>query len=249
MRKALEFAIFTPLVFHSGDNSSAYEKMAPCETEFVGSRVVFPHPNPRFQHEIVTEGCYTSKGGFDIRADRVIVDIGANVGIFTILAALTAKKARVICLEPEQRNYQFLCDNLSANSITNAEPARLAMAREEGITSLHVRNRGSGSILNKNDTRSNSTVQLVQTVSMSSMMLRYAIDKIDMLKMDIEGAEFQVFEKDDWLNGTRKLAIEVHPDSGDPGIIIQKLKRRGFEVRVTPAYARGLLYLYAHLPD
>ena len=82
-------------------NRSAYSLMGTCSTPAFGRQVTLPHPEPRFIDEIVLRKCYVPSPEFDISEDDVVVDAGANVGIFTIYAALRAQRGKVISIEPE----------------------------------------------------------------------------------------------------------------------------------------------------
>jgi FkbM family methyltransferase len=79
----------------------------------------------------------------------------------------------------------------------------------------------------------------------------YDLKTIDFLKMDIEGAEFNIFRDSvGWLNGVNNFAMEVHHAFGDPGDIVQKLQQAGFRVKWLddngyPVPIRQAGYIYA----
>jgi len=81
-----------------------------------GRKIIFHHPDIGFTREIISKGCYTSMAGFDIASDDVVVDLGANVGVFSILAGIRAHDGHVVAIEPEDQNYRFLCDNVNGQS-------------------------------------------------------------------------------------------------------------------------------------
>jgi FkbM family methyltransferase len=77
------------------------------------------------------------------------------------------------------------------------------------------------------------------------------IDHVDFMKMDIEGAEFGIFaEPTPWLTRVDNIAMEVHSECGDPGVIVQHLQQHGFDVTWChdygyPVEARNAGYIYA----
>jgi SAM-dependent methyltransferase len=92
-------------------------------------------------------------------------------------------------------------------------------------------------------------VRLAATVE--EVMDAHDLRRINFLKMDIEGAEFDIFrDSSRWLDRVENLAMEVHNQAGDPRDIIQRLEQAGFRVKwlddsgypVEPRYAG---YIYA----
>lgn len=74
-------------------------------------------------------------------------------------------------------------------------------------------------------------------------MERHLLDEIDVLKIDIEGAEFVIFADNadtDWLQKVRFLAIEIHPDAGDVLVIKKKLREFGFTIFETGETTIGI---------
>jgi FkbM family methyltransferase len=88
-------------------------------------------------------------------------------------------------------------------------------------------------------------------ITIEELIQLYGLPHIDFLKMDIEGAEFDIFRDSvHWLDGVDNLAMEVHNTAGNPEAIIQRLQQRGFRVKWLddagyPAEPRNAGYLYA----
>lgn len=114
---------------------------------------------------------------------QVIVDIGAHIGMASILFALEYPQAKVIALEPEAHNFAALVRNTAPyKAIT---PIQAALWREDGEVNLgpspaHIK--GAFAI-----TESGS--QKVRSLTMQTLLRECEIDSIDLLKVDIEGAE------------------------------------------------------------
>jgi FkbM family methyltransferase len=88
-------------------------------------------------------------------------------------------------------------------------------------------------------------------ITVDELMKTYGVQHVDFLKMDIEGAEFAIFRDSvSWLEQVDNLAMEVHNTVGDPGEIIQRLQRQGFQVKWLddggyPVEPRNAGYIYA----
>jgi len=150
--------------------------------------------------EIHLHGCY----GFDpAKRYGVVVDLGANSGTFSVLAAKSAE--RVIAVECGRSDLKKLFDvTMHLNGVTNAVFINKAVAASDG------------------DGR----------ISMRRLILDYAPDGVDFLKVDIEGAESELFgRKPKWLYQVKQISMEVHPCFGaDVGHIKNTLENNGFAV-------------------
>ncbi|MEO6805463.1 MAG: FkbM family methyltransferase [Edaphobacter sp.] len=88
-------------------------------------------------------------------------------------------------------------------------------------------------------------------ITVDELMKSYGLHHIDFLKMDIEGAEFDIFrDSAKWLDNVDNLAMEVHHAVGNPAEIIDRLQQKGFRVKWLddagyPTDQRNAGYLYA----
>lgn len=148
---------------------------------------------------------------FDFNPD-VIIDAGANIGLASIYFAKRYPEAHIYAIEPETTNYNRLLDTI--NSYKNIMPFKAALHHttneEMEIVDQGVGHWGFATKI-KEDI-SNNSLETIKTVSISSLIDKYELQKIDILKMDIEGAEADVFMKNynDWLPKVKCLIIEFH---------------------------------------
>lgn len=87
--------------------------------------------------------------------------------------------------------------------------------------------------------------------TVEEVMDRFELERVNFLKMDIEGAEFAIFrDSTRWLRRVDNLAMEVHNPVGDPGEIVKRLEEVGFRVKWAdengePIKSREACYIYA----
>ena len=148
-------------------------------------------------------------------SDRgTVLDLGANVGLFTIVAAKKlVPYGRVIAVEPHPELAAILRQNLNQNGITNVQVLEAAASTSDGEISLHLTPHSLGASICSQDGSSASVT--VRAVSLSQIVREAG--EIDLLKADIEGAEWPIlFESgaEAW-NSIKRIAMEFHLDSAD----------------------------------
>jgi FkbM family methyltransferase len=125
-------------------------------------------------------------------ATFTFVDIGANVGLYSMfVAARGGERARVLAIEPQPGIVERLAFNLRANPQLNIELAPVAVADREGEIELVIDNRDSGGTrLNKSAaTSGDGEVVQVRCRPLTAILGDAGIAAVDALKIDIEGAE------------------------------------------------------------
>lgn len=176
----------------------------------------------------------------------IVVDLGGNIGSFSLLASKTATK--VIALEPDPANYAQFVKNMDLNKVENVIPLNMAIGGYNGTGVLHsARNNKASSSLVVDV--SDDTID-IEVCTLSKLMSDNDIDRIDLLKVDIEGSEYQLFEQveADELSRIETIVMETHRLPGhSPDVIVAKLEANGFNVkrRRTKLSMAGLDYFYA----
>lgn len=141
---------------------------------------------------------------------QTIIDVGAHVGISSILFALKYPRAKIFAVEPEESNFRALVRNVKA--YRNIVPIRAALWRQDGevgLTQSDAHPKGSYRV-------TENGTQMVRAITMTALMRDARIESIDLLKVDIEGAEIQVFADCPWIGKVGVIAIELH-DRVRPG--------------------------------
>jgi len=142
---------------------------------------------------------------------KTIVDAGAHIGMASILFARKYPAAKIIAIEPEPKNFEALVRNTS--TYRTIIPLQAALWKEDGEVTLgrsDAHPKGAFQVVESGGER-------VRAITMDTVMRETGINSIDLLKVDIEGAEKEVFEAcGTWIRKVQVIAIELH-DRMKPG--------------------------------
>jgi FkbM family methyltransferase len=156
--------------------------------------------------EVFVRRRYGTMQGF-----RTIVDVGANVGSFALYAAQSCPAARIFCYEPEERNFALLRQNLRINALAGRVAAfQRAVGSSRGVRSLSVP--GISQLNAFDDLRAGATRQRVDCTTLRDIRTEHGLDRLDLLKMNCEGAEYEVLEacSSSDYEGLLNIRLEYH---------------------------------------
>lgn len=147
---------------------------------------------------------------------RTIIDLGANIGLVAIHYANLYPTATIIAVEPDPENFALLVKNTIAYG--NIRPLRAAVWSSN--IPLQIEDPGRdfwGRTVRPRDA-SRIIGATVPGITVTELMRQFELRSIDLLKIDIEGAEKELFESgcEDWLFSTKAILIELH-DRLSPG--------------------------------
>lgn len=138
---------------------------------------------------------------------ETLVDLGANIGLTSLWLGSQIRPTKVVCVEPNARNIPLLRANLSALDAPALVVAG-AVARESGSAYFRARTEGWGGLLTPGP---RGATEEVPCFSMASILQMGELERVDILKIDIEGAEAQVLaDGPEWLARVNTLIIEIH---------------------------------------
>lgn len=148
-----------------------------------------------------------------VKKGMTVVDIGANIGYYTVLAGkLAGSKGQVYAFEPEQRNFGDLAGNIRLNRLSNVLPFQKAVSDRDGRAVLHISRFESGEHSLAVCDSHREGMANVETVRLDTAIK----GRVDIIKTDTEGNEIKVLEgAKRLLTGNRdvKLFVEFLPDS------------------------------------
>lgn len=144
-----------------------------------------------------------------LKKEDIFVDIGANIGIFSCIAA--KKSHKVYSIEPTTHTFQRLIENFNLNNIQNAEALHLAVSAEIAELEMHISEDGmdAWNTLGAKPDVGNFILQKVNTITLDKFVLSYLNNNTEncLIKIDVEGWEKLVIE-----GGHITLSNETAPD-------------------------------------
>ncbi len=126
------------------------------------------------------------------KENMIIFDIGAHIGSFTMKVAMEG--AHVYAFEPDKDNYELLLENIKLNKLeARVTPCNIAITEKTGTGILRVNalNPGGHSLFLGT---SQDKMMHIPTKSLEDVMKEFSLDTIDLIKIDIEGSEYVIFQ-------------------------------------------------------
>ena len=145
---------------------------------------------------------------------NTIVDLGANIGLSALFFLKKYPNAHIIAVEPDTVNFEFMKKNLEdySNHVALLQAAIWPSDGEVSLVEHDESNEGLGAWGYRTETLTEGAEASVNAISIPTLMNQFSMDFIDILKVDIEGAEYELFEKDyeSWLDKVGLIIIETH---------------------------------------
>lgn len=183
--------------------------------------------------EIYEENVYDVHDGH-FHTGGTVVDIGANIGCFSVLAA--SHGAKVFAVEPEPNNLELLKENIKINNFE--KQINIVEYGISNFTGTAIINDGGGGASIKDDVSDGSFINIITLDELFSM---YKIKKVDVLKIDVEGSELEIIigASRENLQKCQYVAVEFDIRSGYAlGDMVKKLSET-HHVRTMGSWERG----------
>jgi FkbM family methyltransferase len=207
--------------------------------------VDFTNEEPIYMNykEFFVEGIYNS---LNIDNLNVVIDIGANVGLFTkYMLYKNAKK--VFCYEPNKSAFDCLSKNYQNNSSVFLNNLAVSTNNDKLRLYLDVNN-----TLVSSAKRNTSDFYDVDSITLKQILTQHNLKKVDLIKIDIEGMEYELiaYMEDDVFDKVNSFIIEYHDvESMDKSIgvktLSEKLKEKGYSVKFGDNLFKNCSFLYA----
>ena len=172
---------------------------------------------------------------FKINTNDMIIDIGAHIGLFSLLVSQLCKTGKILSFEPARENFDLLVSNLKLNHIENVLPFNIAVSKNSGRLDLFLNNDQSAhSIFSKSPEAIS-----VESTSLQKIFEENKISSCKLLKLDCEGAEYDIIDSlpPEYLAKIQNMAIEYHSADTKPELaknLILKIKNAGFKIQTRP---------------
>lgn len=192
---------------------------------------------------------FYSRHGMQILPPWVVVDIGAAIGEFTVLAGQKASSGQVYAFEPNPNSLKILNQNLIANNLTNVHTFELGVWSRPCQLCLNLE---GGEPLQAQSLQGGTSKQQLsfQAITISDIINEITKKPIDLLKLDCEGAEYEILLScnAETLTQLKRIVMEYHDLGGQKThLTLEKfLTGQGFHIysQVNPVHAE-IGYLYA----
>jgi FkbM family methyltransferase len=146
-----------------------------------------------------------------LKVGHTFIDVGANTGVMSLVASKWVGAAgQVYSFEPSQREYEKLLGNIERNTAANVRPFRLAVTSSSGVANLRVAPEsyaGLNTLGSEFPYAGVETLRLepVETTTLDDFVKAHGIDRVDAVKLDVEGAEAAA------LQGAHRLLVDQRP--------------------------------------
>ncbi len=159
-------------------------------------------PTKRYLENVIYSGQYHDENIFFIKPlieeGAVILDIGANIGLYTCAYAeyFKEKNIKIYAIEAVETNYKILNENIRLNQFSNIKSFHLALGKEEGELEFNLPSKDFvGNAVGANINKEQSGyVSKVKMITLDSFAKEQGLERCDFLKIDVEGAEYFIFE-------------------------------------------------------
>ena len=182
---------------------------------------------------------------FEINTNDTVVDIGAHIGLFSLLVSQLCKTGKILSFEPVSENFDLLVSNLKLNHIENILPFNMAVSKNSDRLDLFLNNDQSAHSIFSKSSESIS----VESTSLQKIFDENKISACKLLKLDCEGAEYKIIDSlpSEYLDKIQNIVMEYHLADTKPELardLISKIENADFQVKKKSHYNdMGFLYV------
>lgn len=192
---------------------------------------------------------------------KTVVDLGSNIGLSSLYFSMVFPAARVVCVEPVADSVEILRINAERNGLDwRIEEA--AIAAREGTTTLYPNGWWASSSTTPAVAKAREALahrpehalrlehRQVRTLPVSVLLDRHGCRNVDVMKIDVEGAEEEIFLKGDvsWLDRVGVLLLDLHAKYVPADAVVAVLREHGFH-RFAERGAHASVFVRAQRPD
>lgn len=245
--------------FRNGSTlAESYRDRTACDSAVCNDGTVIRHPPARtglagmileiWYDQIYTGRFYTPAPG------DVVIDAGANIGLFSLLVARSQPACKVFAYEPFEENFRLLTENLAAAGAAGVRAFPFALAERSGAAAMvDGGGRSQDHQLVPNQT-TDPERQVVRACSLAEVLEMAGADTVQLFKCDIEGSERDLFASagPETLRRCQRYAIEYH-DNLRPGtleLLVERFRPTHIlDVRPSSEGGYGMLYAVANAAE
>ena len=192
--------------------------------------------------EIFLDDCYGSD--LNLPPNPVVIDVGGFIGDFSLYAVKRLNARKVIVCEPSPRNWTLLLKNIANNGYEDRiEPVNKAVTAHGENAMMDIDAPDENHCMVSAYYAIERPPSAVSGISLSQLLHEYAVESVDLLKIDVEGGEYAILESApaDVLSSIRNIVFEYHDIEGGWAkleSVKQRLRREGYALHSR----RGLVW-------
>lgn len=192
-----------------------------------------------------------------LRPDDTVLDVGANIGIYSVFAAARTSRGRVYAIEPHAGSFAILLKSISANSMEQRiTPLNIALDKASGwidFTYNKLQAGSSGSQLASSPLADETPAVVTEqklAQSVDGLIAAGGMTAPNVVKIDVDGNELNILKgMSDLLSGTGLRAIQVEADPSQEKEIVDFLTSFGYRVIEKHLSAAGARHMAQHGPQ
>ena len=179
--------------------------------------------------------------------DDIVIDVGAHIGLFALFASQYCKNGQIYCFEPVGENYKLLLDNIKLNHLTSITPFNSAVSDKSSKVKIFLHDDESSHSVYTANPNSNSVE--VSSVTLNDFFKKTKIKKCDFLKLDCEGAEYDIIDSitSENFGVIEKIVMECHFANSKPLLLknlIKTLEKFSFNINTKQIFS-DMRFLFA----
>ncbi len=174
-----------------------------------------------------------------------IIDAGANIGVFSLLAARLFPQAHVLALEPGRENFALLQENIRLNNLDGQViPLEVGISDVRGTYDFFISKEQYAHSLVKSlvaDTFAEKVT--ISCVTLADLFTQNNIDSVGVLKLDIEGTEYELLLSiAEFFPRIINIVLEIHDRPGFSAVdLLAYMKKHGYEIVLSPTHQKVYL--------
>lgn len=166
-----------------------------------------------------------------------IIDIGAHIGAFTLLALWVLPRAKVFSFEPDPTNYEYLKKNVERNNFASrCRPVNKAVMKDRASRTLYspATHSPSSTLFPPMGVRGDFSQTQVECLTLADIFDVFKIDLCDLLKIDCQGGEYEILMNtpEAYLLKIKSIVLEYHVNiqNYSPDTLVAFLEKEGYKV-------------------
>jgi FkbM family methyltransferase len=178
------------------------------------------NPTEHIQQQLFWYGYYEKELGDLlkklIKPDQLFIDIGANLGYFSLLVATSSPSVKVISFEPVDDLFRKINENISVNNVKNIVPIHAAVGEKDEEKELFISAADNSGMSSFQEPENYSGAkEKVKVVTLDDWIKTSRVSKVDIIKLDIEGSELAALNgmKEVLQNFKPLVIVEINPET------------------------------------